>query len=387
MTDVDGSKDEVWVATGERTLEIARQYYNCSTLSGLPLMGENPLGEGSRGSHWETRLLADDIMAYGNGGAVSAFTLAILEGNYKSTFVHSFVSPCCLFSVEAFLTLPKRRAIDTGLYLADHSKGDCIAWGRAQGCEFVSSRCGIRHNDLSVLMPQELCAREHPTDTRCTAWELSSETGEQQRLCWSPDTFLASHCDDPQCSRAWDTGSPSDVQLEGVHRCNAECVSDVVTAVQWERETVGAGNVTLSNVTGTRQMQACGLDIPPAVVQALISTDDGDTSGLAASGAISATIGWAKELILVTFLILIFACITSCCNCKSLAERILHSRLTVAAIDDVVANSATSAPRCVRRLPKALQTINYSCTAHRAQRQLHTVWNCWCSHSRVHTSY
>ena len=80
MTDVDGSKDDVWVATGARTLEIARQYYNCSTLSGLPLMGENPLGDGSRGSHWETRLLADDIMAYGDGGVVSAFTLAMLEG-------------------------------------------------------------------------------------------------------------------------------------------------------------------------------------------------------------------------------------------------------------------------------------------------------------------
>eukprot|EP01043_Picozoa_sp_COSAG02_P105991 COSAG02_NODE_41991_length_389_cov_0.500000_1_plen_99_part_01 len=50
MIDVDGSKDTVWVATGVRTLEIARQYYNCSTLEGLPLMGENPLGDGSRGS-------------------------------------------------------------------------------------------------------------------------------------------------------------------------------------------------------------------------------------------------------------------------------------------------------------------------------------------------
>ena len=89
MTDVDGSKDTVWVAIGARTLEIARQYYNCSTLEGLPLMGENPLGDGSRGSHWETRLLADDIMAYGNGGAVSAFTLAILEGNYNSILVKS----------------------------------------------------------------------------------------------------------------------------------------------------------------------------------------------------------------------------------------------------------------------------------------------------------
>ena len=32
-------------------------------------MGANPLGGGSRGSHWETRLLADELMAYGGGTA------------------------------------------------------------------------------------------------------------------------------------------------------------------------------------------------------------------------------------------------------------------------------------------------------------------------------
>ena len=138
----------------------------------------------------------------------------------------------------------------------------------------------------------------------------------------SPDAFLASHCDDPQCSRGWDTGTSSDVQLGGLHRCNAECVSDVVTAVQLpERETEAVGNATLSNSTGTKQM-ACGLDIPPAVVQALVGADDGDNDGLAASRAISATIGWAKELILVTFLVLISACTASCCNCKKFILRI-----------------------------------------------------------------
>ena len=283
VADVDGSTDEVWVATGARTLEIARQYFNCSSLSGVPLMGENPLGDGSRGSHWETRLLADDIMAYGNGASVSAFTLAALE--------------------------------DTGFYLADHSRAGCIAWGRAQGCAFVSSRCGIRRDDLSVSMPAELCAREHPTDTRCTEWETST------RLCWSPDAFLATKCADPGCSRGWgtDTSSAAHELVGGIplRRCNAECVSDAVTnAVQWQ-PAIPEGATTNSSSSGgnaTDNMQVCGLDLPAAVVEALLGADDSEMDDLMASG-VSATIAAAKEMVVIGTLIIICTCGASCCNC------------------------------------------------------------------------
>lgn len=192
----------------------------------------------------------------------------------------------------------------------------------------MQTRCGIRRDDRSVLMPQELCAREHPTDTRCTAWESSGEAGEQQRLCWSPNSFLTSHCDDPHCSRIWGgTAISNDEPGVELHRCNAECVSNVVTgAAQWqlEREPAPTANATLGNVTDTRQRQACGLDIPPAVVQAMLGTDDSDMTGLISSGAISATIVAAKEFVLVTAFVLILACAASCCNCEILALRIHH---------------------------------------------------------------
>ena len=162
-------------------------------------------------------------------------------------------------------------------------------------------------------MPQDLCSRKHPTDTRCIAWESSSETSEQQR-CWRPDSFLASHCDDPRCSRSW----ASDVDAGELERCNAECVSEIITAAQWQPgpETVAATNASLSN--DTRPRQACGLDIPPAVVQAMLAADDGDKDDLAASGAISATIVAAKEFVLIAALVLLFASSASCCNCKRL---------------------------------------------------------------------
>ena len=79
MTDVDGSTDEVWTVVSPRTLAVARKYFGCASLASLPLMGENQLGAASRGSHWETRIMNDEFMAYGRGTALSAITLALME--------------------------------------------------------------------------------------------------------------------------------------------------------------------------------------------------------------------------------------------------------------------------------------------------------------------
>lgn len=127
--------------TGRRTVELSKAFFNCSDswFDGLPMMGANPLGPGSRGcespiervsvqfarlftlytveaalrhghgqghggsrgllrpmsfprvlkparcvhmpstAHWETRLLADELMSYGGGAVVSSFSLALLE--------------------------------------------------------------------------------------------------------------------------------------------------------------------------------------------------------------------------------------------------------------------------------------------------------------------
>jgi hypothetical protein len=81
VVDLDGTRDDVWHTTGPRTMEVARGFFNCSEawFDALPMMGLNPLGPGSRGSHFETRLLADELMSYGGGAVVSPFTLSFLE--------------------------------------------------------------------------------------------------------------------------------------------------------------------------------------------------------------------------------------------------------------------------------------------------------------------
>jgi hypothetical protein len=81
VTDVDGAKDEVWFFTKGRAYELAQTYFDCagpsnSTWQGLPLMGAPEMG---RGSHWETRVLRDDVMSYGHIDVVSPITLASME--------------------------------------------------------------------------------------------------------------------------------------------------------------------------------------------------------------------------------------------------------------------------------------------------------------------
>ena len=57
--------------------------------------------EVGRASHWETRIMRDDVMSYGKGvEAVSALTLAAME--------------------------------DLGFYLANYSAAQCMSWGHFQ---------------------------------------------------------------------------------------------------------------------------------------------------------------------------------------------------------------------------------------------------------------
>jgi hypothetical protein len=157
------ASDRVWHVTSPRVLELARHYFGCASpgagihscvqgqgcrlyaravdlcqmfarravrgrvivlaclsspsravpgasLEALPLMGGNQIGVDSRDSHWETRIMNDEIMAYGQGSALSSLTLALME--------------------------------DLGFYVANYSGAECMFWGRGQGCEFVRSRCG-----------------------------------------------------------------------------------------------------------------------------------------------------------------------------------------------------------------------------------------------------
>ena len=64
--------EDIWHVVSERTLQVARDYFDCPDLRALPLMGENVLGRSSRGSHWETRIMVRRQGGAGRTGAARA---------------------------------------------------------------------------------------------------------------------------------------------------------------------------------------------------------------------------------------------------------------------------------------------------------------------------
>ena len=93
-----------------KVLEIAKTYYNCSSIEGVEL--EDQGGQGSSGSHWEQRILLGDYMGaviYQEEMVISEITLALLE--------------------------------DSGWYKINYYTGGLMRFGKNQGCQFLENFC------------------------------------------------------------------------------------------------------------------------------------------------------------------------------------------------------------------------------------------------------
>ena len=90
-----------------KVLEVAKKYFNCSSIEGVEL--EESGGEGTAASHWEARILLGEYMngyTYREEEVVSEFTLALLE--------------------------------DSGYYKANYYTGGLMRYGKGKGCDFVN---------------------------------------------------------------------------------------------------------------------------------------------------------------------------------------------------------------------------------------------------------
>jgi len=93
-----------------KVVEVAKKYFNCSTVEGVEL--EDYGGSGTVGSHWESRILLGEYMngvTYSEEEVISEFTLALLE--------------------------------DTGFYQVKYYTGGLMQFGKNKGCEFLNSKC------------------------------------------------------------------------------------------------------------------------------------------------------------------------------------------------------------------------------------------------------
>jgi len=181
VTDPDGAKDEVWHFVRGRAFEMGKAYFGCtngSSWHGVPLMG---LPDSGRASHWETRVLRDDVMSYGLRATVSSLTMAAME--------------------------------DLGFYRANYTSAGCMNWGYKQGCEFVTSRCAVASNDQ--------------TARPASSGECTGDPDWSSTTAPSSD-YLAAKCDGglTPCSTLSSSGFTS---VGGVLKCNAQCYTDITT--------------------------------------------------------------------------------------------------------------------------------------------------------------
>jgi len=197
VTDTDGAEDVVYhFIKGTRTYEVSKAFFGCDddeAWQGLPLMSWPPYG---RDSHHETRIMRDDVMAYGDGDAVSAITLATFE--------------------------------DMGHYLANYSNADCVHWGQGRGCSFVSSRCGLRPTEQTVTgLASSRCDR---------VWGEVSSTDQALGKC-VPGCTGASRIEDGKslCDVECFTGDASVLENAGYASCKNAPAGEVTSAgpEQW----------------------------------------------------------------------------------------------------------------------------------------------------------
>ena len=126
--------------SARRALETAGKFFGCAddeafaAWDGLPLMGAPEMG---RASHWDTRIMRDDVMSYGYQGAVSAVR-APPEYCRRPHPPGLSNSPPPLPLLQITLAAME----DLGHYLANYAAALCLEWGLLQGCVYDTTRCG-----------------------------------------------------------------------------------------------------------------------------------------------------------------------------------------------------------------------------------------------------
>jgi hypothetical protein len=101
-----------------KVLDIAKKYYNCPNIIGVPLENQN----GNETALWDARYLLGDIMSSNSINqnylvdlVISEFTLALLE--------------------------------DSGWYQVSYYTGGLMRFGKHKGCEFLNDTCSPKFNN------------------------------------------------------------------------------------------------------------------------------------------------------------------------------------------------------------------------------------------------
>ena len=123
FTQIDKYGIQRFYLKSPNVIKVAKKYFNCSDIDGVEL--ENDGGEGTVGSHWESRILLGEYMCgyiRTEEKVISEFTLAYLE--------------------------------DTGYYKANYYTGGLMRFGKNKGCSFIKDKC-VNNNVINPEFENE----------------------------------------------------------------------------------------------------------------------------------------------------------------------------------------------------------------------------------------
>ncbi|XP_009365609.2 leishmanolysin [Pyrus x bretschneideri] len=188
--------------------------------TGLEL--EDGGGRGTSGSHWEKRLLMNEIMtgSVDTRSVVSKMTLALLE--------------------------------DSGWYQANYSMAENLDWGRNQGTEFVTSPCnlwkGAYHCNTTQLSG---CTYNREAEGYCPIVSYSGDLPQWARYFPQANkggqSPLADYCtyfvaySDGSCTDS-NSARPPDKMLGEVRGSNSRCMASSLVRTGFVRGSMTQGN-------------------------------------------------------------------------------------------------------------------------------------------------
>ncbi|CAK7347670.1 unnamed protein product [Dovyalis caffra] len=205
-----------------RVVMHSRHHYGAFSENFTGLELEDGGGRGTSGSHWEKRLLMNEIMtgSVDTRSVVSKMTLALLE--------------------------------DSGWYQANYSMADCLDWGRNQGTDFVTSPCnlwkGAYHCNTTQLSG---CTYNREAEGYCPIVSYSGDLPQWAQYFPQANkggqSSLADYCtyfvaySDGSCTDTNSARAP-DRMLGEVRGSNSRCMASSLVRTGFVRGSMTQGN-------------------------------------------------------------------------------------------------------------------------------------------------
>ena len=155
-----------------KALSKAREHFNCSPLSFIPL--ENQGGEGSIGGHWESRYMLGDYMISTDfqDNTTSDITLALFE--------------------------------DTGFYKVNYYTGSLFKFGKNKGCDFFNKNCieneKANFEEFCDIENEGKCSSSRTIKSSCYIINYNSNLPKEYQYFSVPNKggfFAANYCPVP----------------------------------------------------------------------------------------------------------------------------------------------------------------------------------------------